>query len=119
MKCGYPIRRKAGPPRRFPANEVTQLVERFGSNPAFAEITGLPLETVKNIIKRNLIPVQYWPAILDACRRAHFHNVDAGYLVDIYIASFKRSRERRRCRDDGRNVFHRRHLMGAPEEACS
>ena len=91
MSHVYPIKRKRGPGRRGLCREVKMLVDRFGTNAAFSEATGLSLDTVKGIIRRNLIPAQHWPDIMAACRSAGFAEVDVDYLLGIYLAGFQRS----------------------------
>ncbi|WP_336801456.1 carph-isopro domain-containing protein [Kaistia sp. MMO-174] len=66
-------------------NTIGALIDAFGGNTKFASVIGKNASTASEMKRRESIPIDYWPAIIEAAADKGIPGVDADRLMRLHL----------------------------------
>lgn len=66
-------------------NTIGALIDAFGGNTKFAAVIGKNASTASEMKRRDSIPIDYWPLIIEAASERGISGIDADRLMRMHL----------------------------------
>ncbi|WP_029074393.1 carph-isopro domain-containing protein [Kaistia adipata] len=66
-------------------NTIGDLIDAFGGNTKFAAVIGKNVSTASEMKRRDSIPIDYWPLIIQAAAERGMAGIDADRLMKLHL----------------------------------